>query len=104
VFGVGIGALIRSQIGATITTTVAYLIGTFAAAIIFQIIHATLIKKDWVLTAQVFVPSTASQIMISPIKLFPESPPQWVGAAVLIAYGVLAGAVGTLILRRRDVS
>jgi ABC-type transport system involved in multi-copper enzyme maturation permease subunit len=104
VFGIGFGALIRSQIGATITATVLYLIGTTLATILFQVIHSFLIKKDWVLTAQVIVPAVASSIMISPTKQFPESPPQWVGALVLIGYGVIAGVIGTLILRRRDVS
>jgi ABC-type transport system involved in multi-copper enzyme maturation permease subunit len=104
VFGVGFGALIRSQIGATITATVLYLIGTTVAQIAFQLIHSFLIKKDWVLTAQVIVPAIASTIMISPAKTFPQSPPQWVGALVLIGYGVVAGLIGTLILRKRDVS
>jgi ABC-2 type transport system permease protein len=104
VFGVGFGALIRSQIGATITATVLYLAGTLAASIAFQLIHSFLIKKDWVLTAQVIVPAVASSVMISPAKTFAESPPQWVGAVVLIGYGVIAGLIGTLILRKRDVS
>jgi ABC-2 type transport system permease protein len=104
VFGVGFGALIRSQIGATITATVLYLAGTLAASIAFQLIHSFLIKKDWVLTAQVIVPAVASSVMISPAKPFAESPPQWVGAVVLIGYGVIAGLIGTLILRKRDVS
>ncbi|HEV7896317.1 MAG TPA: ABC transporter permease subunit [Planosporangium sp.] len=103
VFGVGFGALIRSQIGATVTVTVLYLVGMLAAQIVFALLHQ-LIKKDWVLTAQVIVPSTASQIMLAPTKLFPQSPPQWVGALVLIGYGVIAGLIGTLILRKRDVS
>jgi ABC-type transport system involved in multi-copper enzyme maturation permease subunit len=103
VFGVGFGALIRSQIGATVTVTVLYLVGMLAAQIVFSILHQ-LIKQDWVLTAQVIVPSTASQIMLAPVKLFPQSPPQWVGALVLVGYGVIAGLIGTLILRKRDVS
>ncbi len=103
VFGVGFGALIRSQLAATITLSVLYLIGMQVAQILFFLLHQW-IKKDWVLTAQVLVPSTASQIMLSPVKLFPESPPQWAGAAVLVAYGLVAGLIGTLILRKRDVS
>jgi ABC-type transport system involved in multi-copper enzyme maturation permease subunit len=103
VFGVGFGALIRSQIGATITVTVLYLVGMLAAQIVFAILHQ-LIKQDWILTAQVIVPSTASQIMLAPTKLFPQSPPQWVGALVLIAYGAVAGLIGTLILRKRDIA
>jgi ABC-2 type transport system permease protein len=103
VFGIGFGALIRSQLGATVTAAVLYLVGTALASVVFELINTYLIKKDWVLTAQVIVPSVASAIMISPTKTFTQSPAQWVGAAVLIGYGVIAGAAGTLILRRRDV-
>jgi CHASE1-domain containing sensor protein len=100
---VGFGALIRSQIGATITAAVAYVIGTQVAQVVFFLAHSYF-KQDWILTAQVIVPATASQIMLSPVKTFAQSPPQWVGALVLIGYGVVAGAIGTLILRKRDIS
>jgi hypothetical protein len=56
------------------------------------------------LTAQVIVPAVASTVMISPTKTFDQSPPGWVGALVLVGYGIVAGAVGTWILRRRDVA
>ncbi|HEX6497402.1 MAG TPA: ABC transporter permease [Micromonosporaceae bacterium] len=104
VFGVGLGVLIRSQIGAVVTGTVLYLVGTSAAQVVFFVIHEFWIKQDWVLTAQVVVPSIASQIMISVIKLYPQSPAQWVGAAVLIGYGVVFGVIGVLITRRRDIT
>ncbi|GII21030.1 ABC transporter permease subunit [Planosporangium mesophilum] len=103
VFGVGFGALIRSQIGATITVSVVYVVGFSAADLIFTLLHQWL-QQDWIRTAQVIVPSTASQVMLAPVKLFPQSPPQWVGALVLIGYGLIAGLIGTLILRKRDVS
>jgi len=38
------------------------------------------------------------------MKTFTESPPEWVGAVVLIAYSVLATLVGTPSLRRRDIA
>ena len=104
IFGVGFGILIRSQLGATITGTVVYLVGYPAAYIIFNLIHSYVIKEDWVLTAMVSVPAIASQVMISPVETFAESPEQWVGAVVLIGWAVLAGAIGILINRRRDVS
>jgi hypothetical protein len=34
----------------------------------------------------------------------PGNPPRWVGAAVLIGYALVAGTIGTLIMRRRDIS
>lgn len=103
-FGVGLGALVRNQIGATVTAVVAYVGGTVGGLVIFQIVHAYLIKEDWVLAAQVILPSIASTIMITPGKLFDQAPPQWAGAAVLIAYGVLASSIGIALLRRRDIS
>jgi ABC-type transport system involved in multi-copper enzyme maturation permease subunit len=104
VFGIGLGALIRSQIGATVTATVLYLAGATAASTVFELLNTYVIKSSWILTAQVIVPSVASAVMISPTKTFTESPPQWVGALVLIGYGVLAGVIGTRIIRRRDIA
>jgi ABC-type transport system involved in multi-copper enzyme maturation permease subunit len=104
VFGIGLGALIRSQIGATVTATVLYLAGATAATTVFELLNTYVIKSAWILTAQVIVPSVASAVMISPTKTFAESPPQWVGAVVLIGYGVVAGVVGTRIIRSRDIA
>jgi len=104
VFGVGFGALIRSQLGATVAATVLYLVGASAAGTVFDLIHTYLINKDWVLTLQVIVPEVASTVMISPTKTFDQSPAEWVGAVVLIAYGIIAGLTGTWILRRRDIA
>ena len=104
VFGIGFGALIRNQLAATVSATVLYLVGATVASSVFQLLNTYVITKAWVLTAQVVVPAVASSVMISPTKTFTESPPQWVGALVLIGYGVVAGLVGTLILRRRDIA
>jgi ABC-type transport system involved in multi-copper enzyme maturation permease subunit len=102
IFGVGFGVLIRSQIGATVTAVVLYLVGTTAASIVFTVLESWL-DQEWIGKLQVIVPSIASALMITGTEL-PGSPPQWVGAVVLIAYAVLTGLVGTLIMRRRDIS
>lgn len=104
IFGVGIGVLIRSQIGATVTATLLYVVGTEVAGIITFLIHQFWIKKDWVLTMQVLVPARAAEIAVSPAKLYPQSPPEWVGAAVLVGYGIVLGLIGTSIMRNRDIS
>jgi ABC-2 type transport system permease protein len=104
VFGVGFGALIRSQLGATVSATVLYLVGASAAGTVFDLLHTYVINQDWVLTLQVIVPEVASAVMISPTRTFDQSPAEWVGAVVLIAYGIVAGLVGTWVLRRRDVA
>ena len=104
VLGISLGVLIRSQIGAVVTATLLYVAGFLGTIIIFNLVHEYLIKKDWVLTAQVIVPSIASQIMTTSGRTFDHAPPQWVGAVVLIGYGVVFGVIGTLITRKRDIS
>jgi ABC-type transport system involved in multi-copper enzyme maturation permease subunit len=102
VLGVGFGVLIRSQIGATVTAGLLYLVGTAAAGLIFSVLQRAL-GWDWIGKAQVVVPSIASQLMISGTEL-PGNPPQWVGALVLLGYAALTGVVGTLLVRSRDIS
>jgi ABC-2 type transport system permease protein len=102
IFGVGFGVLIRSQIGATVTAMVLYLVGTLAAGILVEVLQNGL-GWEWVGKAQVVIPSIASALMISGTEL-PGSPPQWLGAVVLILYAVITGAIGTLIIRTRDIS
>jgi ABC-2 type transport system permease protein len=108
VLGVGLGVLIRSQLGATLTGAAAYLLGLPTAFILFGLIRQFVIKQDWVFNWIVSVPGVASQIMISPERLQVSSdayaPSWWVGALVLAGYGVVAGVVGTFITRKRDIS
>lgn len=102
IFGVGIGVLLRSQIVATITGILLYLAGFIGGLIIFSAL-ANQFNADWILEWQVIVPSIASQLMVSGTDL-PGNPPQWVGAAVLVGWTVVAGGLGVMITRRRDVS
>ncbi len=107
VLGVGLGVLIRSQLGATLTGSALYLLSFPAAFAVFGLIRTFIIKQDWVWQWMVVVPGVASQTMISPVRqqLGPiTGPPWWVGAVVLIGYGVVAGLIGTLITRKRDIS
>jgi ABC-2 type transport system permease protein len=104
VLGVGLGVLIRNQIGTVVTLAVTYVIGTQAVQIIFTLIHEFWIKKDWVMDAMVAWPSVASQVMVSSEPVFEGSPKWWVGAVVLIGYGLVFGLIGTLLTRRRDIS
>jgi ABC-2 type transport system permease protein len=101
VLGVGFGVLIRSQLGATLTLSIAYVIGNFGATLAFILLTEYVAR--WISKLQVIVPTTASQLMIAGTDL-PGNPPRWVGAAVLIGYAVVAGTIGTLIMRRRDIS
>jgi ABC-2 type transport system permease protein len=113
VLGIGIGVLIRSQIGATVTGALLYTLGTWIAQAFFFLVYQFLIKETWWLKLQIAVPAIASQVMVSPQPIpfgFTDedgvinSPAWWVGALVLVGYGVLAGVLGTLITRKRDIS
>ena len=104
VLGVGLGVLIRNQIGAVLTGAIAYVIGSQVVGGVFQLIYFLWIQKDWVLKTSVVWPSVASQVMVSPEQTLLPSAPWWVGALVLIGYGLVFGLVGTLITRRRDIS
>jgi ABC-2 type transport system permease protein len=101
IVGVGAGVLIRSQLGATLTLSIAYVIGTFGASLVFYLL--TEYVADWFSKLQVLVPTTASTLMISGTEL-PGNPPRWVGAVVLIGYALITGVIGTMIMKRRDVS
>jgi ABC-type transport system involved in multi-copper enzyme maturation permease subunit len=104
VLGVGFGALIRNQIGAVVTGALLYVVGTQLAQVVFFLVREFLIKEDWVLTAQVALPAVAAQVFVSAVDAFPHSPPYWVGGLVMLGYGIVAGAVGTYLMRRRDIS
>ena len=101
VLGGGLGVLIRSQIGATVTGILLYLGGAIGAAIAIGLLAAKF--GDWINQLQLLVPSLASGLMVSGTDI-PGNPPRWAGAAVLIGYAVVAGAIGVLTIRRRDIS
>ncbi len=101
ILGVGAGVLIRSQIGATIALTTTYVIGYFGATTIFFLLTPRF--GEWFGKLQVLVPPLASQLMISGTEL-PGNPPRWVGAVVLVGYAVVAGGLGTWLMKRRDIA
>jgi ABC-type transport system involved in multi-copper enzyme maturation permease subunit len=105
--GVGLGVLIRGQLGATITAAAMYLISVPAALLVFAAL-AQLIDHEAVWNFIVAVPGVASAVMVAsePPQYGPEQSDiqWWMGALVLIGYGAVAGVIGTLITRRRDIS
>ncbi len=111
--GMGLGALIRNQIAATLVGAGLYLIGSQIVQLVFGLVYQFLIKETWVITSMVLVPGVASSVMISPdrAQLWPAEdggwlygPPWWVGGLVLLAYGLAATGLGALLVRRRDIS
>jgi hypothetical protein len=105
--GVGFGVLIRSQLGATITAAALYLLSVPAALVVFAAL-AQVTKSEAVWNFIVVVPGVASSVMVAsePAQFGPEASmvTWWMGALVLIGYGAVAGVIGTLITRRRDIS
>jgi ABC-2 type transport system permease protein len=102
IFGVGFGVLLRSQIAATVTGILLYLAGFIGGFIVFSVL-ANWLEADWILELMVVVPSYASQLMVAGAEL-PGNPPRWVGAVVLAGWSLVAGTIGILITRRRDIS
>lgn len=101
ILGVGCGVLIRSQLAATLTLSILYVVGSQAVTLIFFLL--TEYVATFFENLQVLVPTTASQLMIAGTEL-PGSPPRWVGAVVLIGYALVTGLLGTLITKNRDIS
>lgn len=99
--GIGFGVLIPSQLASTITTSALYIGGYFAGGILLGVFADRF--GDWLNNLQLVIPPLASGLMVSGTEL-PGNPPRWSGAAVLIAYALVAGTIGTLITRRRDIS
>jgi ABC-2 type transport system permease protein len=106
VIGVGFGVLLRGQLAATLTATGLYL-SAYPGLLLFSLLYS-LIQQDWVYELVVLLPGIASLIMVQtePQQLgFDRYGPEWwAGAVTLVAYGVVAGVIGTLIVRRRDVA
>jgi ABC-type transport system involved in multi-copper enzyme maturation permease subunit len=103
IFGLGLGTLVRSQIGAVVTGMAVYLIGLAAVQAIFRLIY-NFYHHDWILGATVIAPAVASLVMTTPGRLYPHAAPQWLGLIVMIGYAVLLGGLGIVLARRRDIT
>jgi hypothetical protein len=102
VFGVGLGSMVRGQVGAVVAGMLIYLGGAAAAVVAFNLIHLAY-PHAWVLAAPVIAPAVASLVMITPGRAFDHAPPQWAGLAVMLGYCLLFGTIGVLRTRRRDI-
>lgn len=102
--GFGLGTLIHSQIGAVVASMIIYLGGFVGGIGVFNLIRSYLIHGDWVLTSAVIMPPIASQVMVSPEKLYPQAAPWWVGVLVMTGWSLIAGAIGIVLNRRRDIT
>jgi ABC-2 type transport system permease protein len=102
-FGLGLGAVVRSQAIAILAGLACFAGGLAAVAAVSQLAF-NLVHQDWLFGARVIAPEVASQVMISSGRAFPHAPPQWVGAVVMAGYGLALTAVGVTQTKRRDVA
>lgn len=91
VIGVGLGALVRSQVGAIVGALV-YL---FVVEGLLQSFSATQGVYKW-------LPGGAAEAMLPNLQTFDLLEP-WQGGLLLLGYGLLAAFLGTVLAVRRDV-
>ncbi len=107
IFGLGLGVLIRSQIGATVTGALIYTVGTLAVIALFGLIRTFIYHHDGVFRGLVLFPEWAALIASSSsaTNLPGNVTVQWwVGVIVMVAYAAVMAGIGTSILRKRDIS
>jgi ABC-2 type transport system permease protein len=101
VFGLGLGAALRSQ-GASLVAAIVVYTGSFGAELVFTQLY-NLFHQGWLLAAPVIAPAVASEVMITSGRAFPYAPPAWVGGVIMIGYTVALVAGGIALTKRRDV-
>ncbi len=101
VFGLGLGAVLRSQM-ASVVAAIGVYAGSFGALLICNLLY-NLFHQDWILGAPVIAPALASEVMITSGPAFPYAPPGWTGGVILIGYTVALVAGGVVLTKRRDV-
>jgi ABC-2 type transport system permease protein len=99
--GVGAGVLIRSQLGAVITLSVLYVIGTQVLTLLFF----ALSQYVWepFIQVRLVIPTLASDLLITGPQVDGD-PPRWVGGLILFGYAAVTAVIGTLITKRRDIA
>jgi ABC-2 type transport system permease protein len=101
VFGLGLGAVLRSQIVAVIGAIAVYA-GSFGTELVFTALY-NLFHQGWMLGAPVIGPAVASEVMTTSGPAFPHAPPGWTGGIILIGYTVALVAGGIALTKRRDM-
>jgi ABC-2 type transport system permease protein len=101
VFGLGLGAVLRSQIVAVIGAIAVYA-GSFGTELVFSALY-NFFHQGWMLGAPVIGPAVASEVMTTSGPAFPYAPPGWTGGVILTGYTVALVAAGVALTKRRDV-
>ena len=101
IFGLGLGAVLRSQMASVVAAVVVYA-GSFGAILVFTALY-NLFHQGWMLGAPVIAPAVASEVMITSGPAFPNAPPAWVGGIILLGYVAALAAGGIALTKGRDV-
>jgi len=101
VFGLGLGAVLRSQLVSVIAAIAVY-VGSFGTELVFTALYNSF-HQGWMLGAPVIGPAVASEVMTTSGQAFPHAPPGWVGGVIMIGYTVTLVAGGIALTKRRDV-
>ena len=101
VFGLGLGAVLRSQTASLIAAIAVYA-GSFGTELVFTALY-NFFHQGWMLGAPVIGPAVASEVMTTSGPAFPYAPPGWVGGVIMIGYTVVLVAGGIALTKRRDV-
>jgi ABC-type transport system involved in multi-copper enzyme maturation permease subunit len=110
IFGVGLGTLIKNQIAAVVMVFVlTIVIESIAQGVLTAL--SSLLHKPWIEHVVYALPSGASSVMTGSADIgsllaeTDSAAPAWyVGALVLLAWGVVASTIGTLITKSRDIT
>jgi hypothetical protein len=92
VIGVGVGALLRNQVGAIV-----------GALVYLRVVEPIIAAVPATAPAYKWLPGGALQAMTAGIPGGPDVLQPWQGTVVLLGYGLLAALLGTLLTVRRDV-
>jgi ABC-2 type transport system permease protein len=98
VFGVGLGVLIRSQIGASLVAASVYFLGPLAATA--GLIMLVQVAGEGVKNVMDYLPYGATNAVTGGS----DNMPYWLAALVLLGYGVVTALAGTALVRRRDIA
>ena len=101
IFGLGLGAVLRSQ-GASLVAAIVLYAGSFGVVTLFTLLY-NLSHQSWLLGAPVIAPALAYTVMIMSGQAFPSAPPGWIGGVIMIGYTVALVAGGIALTKRRDV-
>lgn len=103
VLGLSVATFFQNHTVTAIVITVGYLASTTGVQLFFELLYQFVYRAEWLYQLQILVPGVASQLMTSVEREMTQLPAAWVGAVVLLGYAAAAGAVGTVLMRRKDV-